>query len=403
MDESFPGGPGFKDFGAPETASQAAVQGATPVQAAVAAGSARQAKRPSFYRPELDALRFFAALMVFWDHMLFGRVHPAAVGDMGAYGVCIFFCLSAYLIVTLLLREIETTGTVQVRAFAARRMLRIWPLYFLIVAIGCVIGLIFPGGHLSGGAVLALVFLAGNVYALRHGWSALGAISPLWSISVEEQFYLVVPLITKLGARRVKAVLCAVCCAAIIGSYITLVMISVRHPGTQPWNEFWPNSFVQFQFFGAGGLIAIGLYRREVRLPVALRIAVFVGALCCYFLDATALTGIHADAPEPVRHVVVGYGLLLVTTSLVLIATLNLPAQIPSGLRYLGRISYGLYVFHGPIFWIIALQRIGHRLLSAGVVGAGLTFLCAAASYKYFETPFLRLKERFETVKTRPL
>ena len=89
----------------------------------------------NFYRPELDALRFLAFLLVFFDHGS-GSFHSALatkIGEASRCGLQLFFILSAYLISELLLREREKTGTVHILSFFVRRVLRIWPLYFLFI------------------------------------------------------------------------------------------------------------------------------------------------------------------------------------------------------------------------------------------------------------------------------
>jgi peptidoglycan/LPS O-acetylase OafA/YrhL len=91
--------------------------------------------KASFYHPELDALRFFAAASVFLLHAFLKSAGLLfLVTGSGAYGVDLFFVLSSFLITTLLLRERDTTGTVDIRAFYVRRILRIWPLYFSFIA-----------------------------------------------------------------------------------------------------------------------------------------------------------------------------------------------------------------------------------------------------------------------------
>lgn len=95
-------------------------------------------KESSYYRPELDALRFFAFLCVFSFHRMdYVPTDPVRnhwlylIGNVGPFGVPVFFLLSAFLITELLLREREKTGRIHIRAFYVRRMLRIWPLYFV--------------------------------------------------------------------------------------------------------------------------------------------------------------------------------------------------------------------------------------------------------------------------------
>lgn len=352
--------------------------------------------RSRFYRPELDALRFFAFSLVFVDHFwpLF-RVRWQAAASTGAFGVPIFFCLSAYLIVTLLFREMESSGTIHVRDFAIRRILRIWPLYFLAIAIGYVAGLLFPELHLTRGAVIALVFLSGNIYVARRTWQALGVLTALWSISVEEQFYLVVPLLTKLGGRKMIA---AVCCCALCGSYIAIAVINGG--GVIPFVRLWPDSLVQFQFFALGGLIAIATERRIWRAPLGVRAGMVIAGLAV-FRVTSMMSGIRGFAAVPTGNVCAGYAALLLGTAMIFLAFLNAEVSIPGPVLYLGKISYGLYVFHGMLIDLaLAGPFARYRVLEAIAIPV-MTIACAALSYEFFEKPFLRWKGRFETVKTR--
>ncbi len=170
------------------------------------------------YFPELDGLRFVAFLLVFLFHdgipqpMLagcIGRTAAAALVENGWIGVQLFFILSGYLITTLLLREEVAFETISLRAFWVRRILRIWPLYYLTVA---VVFLVLPGldGLLQTAEGRAPVtrhlpwFLAflGNWSMIVQGAVSYDAQSILWSVCVEEQFYLLVPLIVAWIAPR---------------------------------------------------------------------------------------------------------------------------------------------------------------------------------------------------------
>src|ERR1700726_4382855 len=124
-----------------------------------------------FYRPELDALRFFAFFSVFICHVFpqtadgYTKHHvPRVAAELissavtaGTFGVSLFFPLSAFLISSLLLREKEQTGTLKVRSFYIRRILRIWPLYFVFLAIAAALALPHDAKFLLG-----CVFLSGN-------------------------------------------------------------------------------------------------------------------------------------------------------------------------------------------------------------------------------------------------
>src|SRR5580698_2798454 len=204
----------------------------------------------SYYRPELDALRFFAFLCVFsfhrMDYVPTDPIHDPwlfRIGNIGPFGVPVFFLLSAFLITELLLRERERTGRIHIKAFYMRRILRIWPLYFMMFFGLALLNRFIAGvGTEDPLAWLAFTLFAGNWYILHHGWIA-GSVDPLWSISVEEQFYIVIPLLAAFAGRR----------ALHIASYLLLgiayvtVLWYALHPVSGDNGE-WTNSFLQFQF-----------------------------------------------------------------------------------------------------------------------------------------------------------
>src|SRR5579864_1385189 len=182
----------------------------------IPSAAAAPARAERFYRPELDALRFFAFLGVFIFHaaprtMDFYEAagYPHWLGSLlipifgaGAYGVDLFFALSAYLITSLLLRERAATGALDLRGFYLRRILRIWPLYFAFIAFAAIVGVLVPQQHLPAHYVVSYYLLAGNWSYVLWGLPASFAI-PLWTISIEEQFYLAWPL--AMGKASVRA------------------------------------------------------------------------------------------------------------------------------------------------------------------------------------------------------
>jgi peptidoglycan/LPS O-acetylase OafA/YrhL len=161
-----------------------------------------------FYLPELDSLRFFAFLAVFVCHAWDIQHGPNPLADIGTFGVDLFFTLSAYLITELLLRERERLGEIDVPAFYIRRILRIWPLYFAFLAVVFVAVSLWPLAKISW-----LYFAACSVFVGNFGFYWLGQpsliIAPLWSISVEEQFYISWPLILRRLTQR-KIVIAAI-------------------------------------------------------------------------------------------------------------------------------------------------------------------------------------------------
>jgi peptidoglycan/LPS O-acetylase OafA/YrhL len=372
------------------------------------------------YRPELDALRFFAFLCVFNLHRLdYALTDPVRdlwsyrIGVIGAFGVPVFFMLSAFLITDLLLRERDRTGNVHVGSFYMRRILRIWPLYFASFFGLAMLNHFVPGvGTNNRLAYLEFTLFAGNWYIVRHGWIA-APVAGLWSISVEEQFYIVIPLLASLGGRRA---LRWVCYLLLVASYITIWRYALYSPEQ---NRQWTNSFFDFQYFCVGTLLAILLRGRAPKLLIPVRLFGFALAFACWLV---ALIRFHVKSYAPhatVGEACVGWLLVLIGTLLFFVCTLGMPSKfVPQWLIYLGRISYGLYIFH-PLVYFMVFNKIGplwsHRFhslqvpdrfsdlrIAAGIVFAfALNIALAHLSYRYFERPFLRLKQRFSFVTSR--
>ena len=124
-----------------------------------------------------------------WEYRCCSPGFVAGIGATGAFGVSLFFVLSSYLITELLLREKDLIGGLDVKSFYIRRILRIWPLYFAFLALAVALRWIFPGQHVTWRAGLWFSLLAGNWYIVFHGFPS-SVIFPLWSVSIEEQFYI---------------------------------------------------------------------------------------------------------------------------------------------------------------------------------------------------------------------
>jgi peptidoglycan/LPS O-acetylase OafA/YrhL len=400
--------------------------------------------RERYYRPELDALRFFAFATVFMRHAPWRSHAPTISNQIGitasrpsiphqsslavidttealsrsqtfvqslrlgaiheacAFGLCIFFLLSSYLIVTILLRERDSTGTVSLSSFAARRVLRIWPLYFFILASAYVLGRFHPEVSIHSKALLAFSFLLGNLYILKHGW-VLDTINPLWSLSIEEQFYLVIPGLTRAGGRRALTIICWLTLAF---SYILLIWLGHRHSISLV--GVWANSFVQFQFFAAGGLIALAHSRGRLSLSTWARLGLVVAG-CIMWYIASARFGLQTFRPSTPAQLVAGYLFLLSGTVAIFLAVLDADIKIPKIIIYLGKISYGLYLFHQLFLWTIfdsessrpSLVFLRNHIAVGVLLALTATIAAASLSYHFFERPILLFKARFETVKTR--
>lgn len=371
-----------------------------------------------YYRPELDALRFCAFLLVFSFHLLdYVPIDPVRspflvhFATIGAFGVSVFFLLSAFLITELLLKELAETSRIHVKAFYLRRILRIWPLYFAAFYGLAVLAHFLPEvGPTTRGSWLAFSFFAGNWYVTRYGWIA-GPVDPLWSISVEEQFYILIPLVIAAGKRAGLAIISGV---FLFVSYV-VIWSYAYHPSPGDSGE-WTNSLVQFQFFAAGTLIALALRGRLPRFPIIFRLIGVPLALGCWFLALLRFGVKSWDAHPTESGAILGWLLVLAGCMLFFLAVLGIDGKYVAGwLAYLGRISYGLYVFHSLIFHLVFVNSAGLLTRISGAFGwsallrnlSGLalvltgTILAAHLSYRFFETPFLRIKQHFSFIQSR--
>jgi peptidoglycan/LPS O-acetylase OafA/YrhL len=363
-----------------------------------------------YYRPELDVLRFFAFFMVFLSHVVPGdeaffrnaHVPPKVAGFVvtvaasGAFGVDLFFVLSSFLITTLLLRERAARGSIDVASFYIRRILRIWPLYFAFLLLAPpLMRHVLPDEHLPIRYLLALVLFYGNWAYVLWGYPASVA-APLWSVSIEEQFYLCWPIIMRRWIHHL-AIVAMVLLAVSSATRAWLVFHGAVHP------QVWCNTLARLDPIAAGALLAIRVEHKPIALSAWARSALLFSG-CALLLTVT-----HYGDFVGEKVLWTFPGVTLACTTLI-VGTLGPRqasgrARIVRGLAYLGRISYGLYLFHWMFVEIFAVQsRQTASARSASAMAALLaTVLMASASYHFFERPFLRLKERFTRVRSRPV
>jgi peptidoglycan/LPS O-acetylase OafA/YrhL len=370
----------------------------------------RGAGRPPVYFPGLDGLRFAAAALVIVDHLeqrrsvlrLPNHYEVTFVHRIGPLGVTLFFVLSGFLITYLLLEERAVSGTISVRGFYVRRILRIWPLYFLLVGLGF---FVFPHVLLSGeelrlverdfGAKLAAFLLMGPNVALVL-WRAIPLVNHLWSIGTEEQFYLAWPWVVRLAKER------------LVGTLVGIVLaIGLLRWGFQSGTFATGNAataagrfldYFRIDCMAIGGLGAWALHRGRARVLAAVfhpvvRVAAYV-ALAVLLATGRML---------PVAHHQTYSTLFLVLILDVAAHPSRFRALESPTCRFMGRISYGLYMYHpAAIACVLAFAPRPAGGLGADLVDYGATFLLttavAAASYYGMERWFLRHKSRFTVV-----
>jgi peptidoglycan/LPS O-acetylase OafA/YrhL len=366
----------------------------------------------SFYRPELDVLRFFAFLGVFLFHfnhpLEFYVAHgiPRSIAvtatsliEGGVFGVDLFFALSAYLITELLLREKDLRGSLDVKGFYLRRILRIWPLYFFYIGLA-LIPVFNPNHVFTWRFVAAYLLLAGNWGVIAWGWPIHSIIGPLWTVSIEEQFYLMWPPIVRNLSRR--GVIVAAISMLVLSNGVRVIMI-VLHGGM---NSVWCNTLCRLDPIAAGILVAALLRGEMPAISLERRIGMlFLGIIPL----ALVASNWKIHEPEKLYWVptLAGFPIVAMSCTLIMLSFLGTSLQMPRVLIYLGKISYGLYVYHalGNVLsnMLIPVHTAFIQLALRPPAAFAITLGLASVSYAVLESPFLKLKKRFSHVHSRPV
>jgi peptidoglycan/LPS O-acetylase OafA/YrhL len=344
-------------------------------------------------------------MVVFVAHA--NLIRDAAVGQVAMF---FFFALSGFLITALLFEERHRAGSVSLRNFFARRALRLLPALYFFLALWAVVALVVPranwltsvpGGGTGGGEPLrvaiegigaALAYFSNwaNVFGLFSGYFPLGH---LWSLAVEEQFYLVwAPLLVFLLARR-HAVAGYVAAALTAASLLDVALLH-SHPAASQWVDMGTDT--RAGAFLAGALAAIAWHRRclavtlfQGRLrPVAVMLSVGVFAWA-------ALVMKHPTSPTQFTLSFVAVSIVSPVLVLGIMGTGTGLRRLLSHrtLVYIGQRSYALYLWH--YVWLTWLRDFG----GFGVIGAlAASIVCAEASWRLVEARALARKERFTDV-----
>jgi peptidoglycan/LPS O-acetylase OafA/YrhL len=342
--------------------------------------------------PGIDGLRAIAVAAVFLYH--------AGVGWLpgGFLGVDVFFVISGYLIASLLIAERSATGRVALARFWAGRARRLLPALFLLLAVCLLIGATVQRGKLVGlrsDALAAIAYVANWRFILAHEsyFTQFGRpdlLRHLWSLAVEEQFYLLWPPIFVLTARRLRGRLPAI--LALLGAVASTALM---------WILYVPGADTSRVFYGTdtrSAPLLIGVALAFIWRPAALpalsaaraRRALDGASVLALTLVIYALATVHDYDQRLYR----GGFLALALCAAVLLATIAHPQSLLGRLlarplpRWIGRRSYGIYLWHWPV---LCLSRPGidvhlDRLLLIPAQACA-TIALAAISYRYVETP----------------
>lgn len=353
------------------------------------------------YFRNLDALRTIAFLLVFWQHA-FGRysIDLKNVGFnetlankifyTGGAGVYIFFVLSGFLITYLLVEEKKKNGKINLLYFYGRRTLRIWPLYYLI----CINGIfIFPlltnSFSFSGDALLNLSFL--NNFDPKVSKSAVTGIA--WSVAIEEQFYLLWPIIFTFFKRRHLNIIALL---IFIGS--SFYVFNAEDYFNQYYHTF---SNVRFLMIGCLGAIVYQNKKSQIKnLITEKKITLFK------LISLTVFIFLLSPFANPISAFLELIILPLLFMMIIIYLCEKKSKKINSFSK-LGKYTYGMYFYHPTIILLVKIifdkldlhyQNHFWVYLILIILSLALTVLIAITSYKYYESYFLRLKNKLKII-----
>lgn len=339
--------------------------------------------------PGLDSLRVYAALCVVISHLENQFDDRAGFAQVLAWfaldaqsAVNFFFCLSGFLITYLLLVEQKREGRIHVRAFYVRRALRILPLYFFILWLGVFLfPALFGANYLPQNLSIVHLLLA---VLLLPNFAMLGVpLAHLWSIGLEQQFYLFWPH----AARSTSVLLKVIFGILILKVFLVIVSTLVPTLGILPMLMG-----LRFECMALGGLAAWLYVEQSAALRRLYHKATFGAALavCVGFAVFEIPFSFPAEVISSLAFVIL---ILNVATNPRLRA---LPE--PGLLQGFGKISYGIYMYHFPILFLLVLGADALRLQTNEWYPAllyastlGFTLLVAALSYRWLEQPCVRV------------
>lgn len=353
---------------------------------------------PLEHLPTLDGLRGVAVLMVVFYHYLprAGGGGLFRIGSFGWAGVDIFFVLSGFLITTILFRQ--RTLPHALPNFYVRRVLRLFPLFYVLAGLML---LLTPVLHLHWKwPQLAFLFYGANyLMAWNPGYSFIGpfALLHIWSLAVEEQFYMIWPWFV--CAKLKRSTLLRICAGAFILAPVVRFLL-LRH-GVSLYFVYVSLPTRMDSLFAGAGLALMPLpSRKTAHLVLAVSAAILLG---CVLRS-------HSLFSERFPMSTVGYSAIALAAATLIVLSLHSGTIVRRllmlrPLRFYGRYSYGLYLWHYLLeHWLSPITTFCDRTLRsstlAGIISValilGISTVVAVGSYWIIERPFLRLKDRFE-------
>ncbi len=355
------------------------------------------------YVPALDGVRALAVVAV----LAFHGGMPWARG--GFLGVDAFFVLSGFLITSLLVAEWQQTGRLALGAFWGRRARRLLPALLLVIGVLAVAApMLFPAaeiGLLRGDGLAALFYVANWRMIMRGGdyFAQTAAPSPLehtWSLAVEEQFYLVWPLLLALllartaAAANRRAALRRVLVCCVVGALASAVLLAMAYDAMDPGRAYYgTDTRGASLLIGAGLAVVLARHRpRDAGWVPSPAVRRALGVLAAGAVLVLAWAWTHADGGDSWLYRG-GLAGLAVAVAVVLAHVTLMPRGWPARLLaltplvLLGRISYGVYLWHWPVFIAVSAGRTGTQGAELFVLRCLITLTLATLCYVLVERP----------------
>lgn len=325
------------------------------------------------YLPALDGLRGFAIYLVFMFH--------ASLLPGGFIGVDMFFTFSGFLITALILNEHRSTGTVCLKAFYIRRAMRLLPALFALVVTIWLLGFT---PDFSRNVLPALLYYT-NFYRVAVGPGNMGILEHTWSLSIEEQFYLIWPwlMLLALKFRRRVLIITIIVLIAIVNCW--RIHLYCRDVNLDRFYNF-TDTRIDSILWGCGlaaSFLKVNRYHIS-KYWIALILLLIVSlAICLNIRNPNHLLLAFSIVP-PITAIIIGVG-----------STQDVPILNSRILIAMGKVSYGLYLWHVTVLSVIAKQDWPATV--TWPVYIALSAILTIASYYFIEKPFLKLKRRFST------
>lgn len=368
--------------------------------------------RETIHFSGLNGIRAIAALAVVFAHTttsldLFGLdqfflgsdKEGIPVGSvLAGFGVSIFFTLSGFLITYLLLVE-KKVGEISIKNFYIRRVLRIWPLYYLYLFLALLTILIFKIQS-SNSSLLFCFFISANI-PVFIGTPLITFLGHYWSLGVEEQFYAFWPWVVKRSKSVFRIIV--ILGVGLIFLKLVLRLVDIKIHGSEASMFYKAIHVTRFQCMLIGAFGAILYYERNIRFMKVFN-NILSQFLSWFILFLLAFNKFHIAS-------VIDHELISIVTLALIIGQIekkNRILNIDSKLfDIIGRISYGIYIIHPIIIYYLQKglhfskrdETINYVLIYLLVFST--TIFISYCSYNYFENRFLKLKDKFSTVKSK--